>query len=146
METIFWLIVIILAIIIEAASVDLVSIWFGLGAICALILNLFNLTVPVQIAAFVIVTAFSLVVTRPIAKRYLKTNTIATNYDRYIGKHALVLSTISPDQKGEVKVMASTWTAASIDNTVIEQGEYCEVVGVEGAHLVVKKLSNERED
>lgn len=146
METIFWLIVIILAIIIEAASVDLVSIWFGLGAIFALILDLFNVPMSYQIAVFVLVTAFSLFVTRPIAKRYLKTNTVATNYDRYIGKHALVTSLISPDHKGEVKVMASTWSASSIDNTIIEAGEYCEVIGVEGAHLVVKKLSNERED
>lgn len=146
METTLWLIAIILAVIIEAATVDLVSIWFGLGAILALILDLFGVSVPVQITVFVLVTVFSLFVTRPIAKRYLKTNTVATNYDRYIGKHALVLSTISPDQKGEVKVMASTWAASSIDNTIIEEGEYCEVIGVEGAHLVVKKLSNERED
>ncbi|MDD3027354.1 MAG: NfeD family protein [Erysipelotrichaceae bacterium] len=146
METTFWLIVIILAVIIEAATVDLVSIWFGLGAIFALVLELFGVSTPVQIIVFVLVTVFSLFVTRPIAKRYLKTNTVATNYDRYIGKHALVLSTISPDQKGEVKVMASTWAASSIDNTIIEEGEYCEVIGVEGAHLVVKKLSNERED
>ncbi len=146
METILWLIVIIASVIIEAASVDLLSIWFGLGAIFALVLNLLDVPMPFQIGVFVLVTGFSLIVTRPIAKRYLKTNTVATNYDRYIGKHALVISSISPDKKGEVKVMASTWAASSIDNTIIEEGEYCEVIGVEGAHLVVKKLSNERED
>lgn len=146
MYTIIWLAVIIVSVVFEAVTVDLVSIWFGLGAAVALLLNLFNVNIAVQIAVFVIVTVVSLVVTRPLAKKYLKTNVVATNADRYIGKHALVIRTITPDQKGEVKVLSASWAASSIDNTLITEGEYCEVVAIEGAHLVVRKLSQESEE
>ncbi len=146
MYTILWLIVLIVAIIFEAITVDLVSIWFGLGALVALILDLLNVSFGIQIAVFTVITVVSLVVTRPMAKKYLKTNVVATNSDRYIGKHALVTKSISPDKKGEVSVMSSIWSASSIDNTTIEKDDYCEVVAIEGAHLVVRKLSKESEE
>ena len=57
-----------------------------------------------------------------------------------IGKHGLVTKTITADNKGEVKVMSTLWMATSNDNTTIHQGEYCEILAVEGAHLVVKKI------
>lgn len=81
-----------------------------------------------------------MIIIRPIAKRYLKTNIVSTNYDRVIGKHALVTRDITADSKGEVKVLSTFWSATSIDNTDISEGEYCEVLAVEGAHLIVRKI------
>lgn len=137
-----WLLIIIASIIIEAITVDLVSIWFGLGAICALLGNLLGLPDSVQIAICIIVTVVCLVVTRPIAKQYFKTNTVPTNSDRLIGKHAKVIKEINQDSKGEVLVLSSYWAASSYDNSHIAVGSYCEVLSIEGAHLVVKQLEN----
>ena len=96
--------------------------------------------VTIQIILFTIISIGSVIITRPLAKKYLHGNIIKTNYDRAIGKHCLVTETITPDNKGEVKVMGTLWLAASLNNELIEAGEYAEVVSIEGAHVVVKKI------
>ena len=131
-----WLGIIIVAIIVEIITIDLVSIWFAAGGVA----DLLGASQAIQIALFVIVTTIAIFVTRPIAKKYLRTNIEKTNYDRVIGKHGLVTKTITADTKGEVKVMSTSWLAASVDNNTINEGEYCEIMAIEGAHLVVKKI------
>ena len=106
-----WLGVIIVTAIIELVTIDLVSIWFTLGGIGALI-------------------AYA-----------LGTQTVSTNYDRVIGQHGLVLKRIDADTRGEVKVLSMEWSASSVDNSTLEEGDYCEILAVEGAHLVVKKIN-----
>ena len=135
-----WLGIIIVAIIVEIITIDLVSIWFAAGGVVALIADLLGASQAIQIALFVIVTTIAIFVTRPIAKKYLRTNIEKTNYDRVIGKHGLVTKTITADTKDEVKVMSTSWLAASVDNNTINEGEYCEIMAIEGAHLVVKKI------
>lgn len=138
--TLIWTIVLVMAIVIEALTVDLVSIWFALGALVALITETFHVDVTIQIILFAVISIGSVIITRPLAKKYLHGNIIKTNYDRAIGKHCLVTETITPDNKGEVKVMGTLWLAASLNNELIEAGEYAEVVSIEGAHVVVKKI------
>lgn len=127
------------AIVIEVITVDLVSVWFAAGGIIALILCLLGINQSIQIAAFIIIAIITAVVVRPIAKKYMRGNIERTNFDRVIGKHGLITKTITADTKGEVKVMSTLWLASSIDNTTINEGDYCEILAVEGAHLVVKK-------
>lgn len=135
-----WLGIIIAAIVIEVITVDLVSVWFAAGGIIALILCLLGINQSIQIAAFIIIAIITAVVVRPIAKKYMRGNIERTNFDRVIGKHGLITKTITADTKGEVKVMSMLWLASSIDNTTINEGDYCEILAVEGAHLVVKKI------
>ena len=122
-----WLGIIIVAIIVEIITIDLVSIWFAAGGVVALIADLLGASQAIQIALFVIVTTIAIFIEK-------------TNYDRVIGKHGLVTKTITADTKGEVKVMSTSWLAASVDNNTINEGEYCEIMAIEGAHLVVKKI------
>lgn len=135
-----WLGIIVVAIIVEIITTDLVSIWFAAGGTVALIAQLFNLSSTIQIILFVIVTTVTIIILRPIAKKYLRTNTEKTNYDRVIGQHGLVTKTITADTKGEVKVMSTSWLATSINNDTINAGDYCEIMAIEGAHLVVAKI------
>lgn len=138
--TMMWTIILVVAVVVEAMTVDLVSIWFGIGAIAALIGDAFGLSQLLQVILFAVISMVCIVMTRPLAKKYLRGNTIRTNSDRVIGKHCLVTETITADKKGEVKVMGTLWMAASLDNETIEIGEYAEVVSIEGAHVVVKKI------
>ena len=135
-----WLGIIIAAIVIEVITVDLVSVWFAAGGIIALILCLLGINQSIQIAAFIIIAIITAVVVRPIAKKYMRGNIERTNFDRVIGKHGLITKSSTADTKGEVKVMSTLWLASSIDNTTINEGDYCEILAVEGAHLVVKKI------
>lgn len=138
--TLFWTIILVIAIIVEAITVDLVSIWFGAGAIVALIAEAFRFNQIIQVTLFTIVSIACILITRPLSKKYLRGNTIKTNYDRIIGKHCLVTETITADNKGEVKVMGTLWMATSLNNETIEVGQYAEVVSIEGAHVIVKEI------
>lgn len=139
--TFIWTLVLVISVIVEAITIDLVSIWFGIGAIAALIGEVFGLNPFIQMVLFTIVSIICIIVSRPLAKKYLRGNTVKTNLDRVIGKHCLVTETITADNKGEVKVMGTLWSATSLDNEYIKAGEYAEVISIEGAHLIVKKIN-----
>lgn len=138
--TLMWTVVLLISVIIEAITIDLVSIWFGVGAVAALICEALGLSQVLQVVIFAIVSVACIIISRPLAKKYLRGNTIKTNLDRVIGKHCLVTETITADTKGEVKVMGTLWSAVSLDNIKIEAGQYAEVVSIEGAHVVVRKI------
>ena len=116
------------------------------GGIAALIGEFFGLDQTLQIVLFTIISIVCIFVTRPLAKKYLRGNTIKTNLDRVIGKHCLVTETITADNKGEVKVMGTLWMATSLNNMTIQAGEYAEIVSIEGAHVIVKKINRESGD
>ena len=138
--TMIWTIILVLSIIIEAITIDLVSIWFGVGALVALVSQIFHASTTVQIVLFSVVSLICIVGSRPLAKRYLRGNTVKTNLDRMIGEHCLVTDTIQADKKGEVKVNDRVWFATSLNNEVITAGQYAQVVAIEGSHLIVKKI------
>ena len=139
--TTIWSVILVTAIVIEAITIDLVSIWFGAGALVALLSEvLFHVHSNIQIALFAIVSIICIVLSRPLAKRYLRGNTVKTNYDRIIGKHCLVSKSITADHRGEIIIMGNTWSAASLNNEEIEEGMHAEIVAIEGAHVIVKKI------
>lgn len=138
--TMTWTIILVLSIIIEAITIDLVSIWFGVGSLVALVSQIFHASTTVQIVLFIVVSLICIVGSRPLAKRYLRGNTVKTNLDRMIGEHCLVTDTIQADKKGEVKVNDRVWFATSLNNEVITAGQYAQVVAIEGSHLIVKKI------
>lgn len=105
--TIIWTIVIVTSIIVEAATINLVSIWFAFGAALAIIADQFSLGIAGQIAVFAISSAIIIGATRPLAKKYLRGRITKTNLDRIIGKHCLITETITPDKKGEAKLMVT---------------------------------------
>ncbi len=138
--TLVWTLVLVISVIVEAITIDLVSIWFAVGALIALIGEFLGLSQTLQIIVFVIVSLVCIFISRPLAKKYLRGNIVKTNLDRIIGKHCLATETITADHKGEVKVMGNLWAATSLNNEKIQIGEYAEVVSIEGSHVIVKKL------
>ena len=135
-----WTIILVVSIIIEAITIDLVSIWFGVGALIALICELLNVPSSIQIIIFIVISLMCIILARPLSKKYLRTNTIKTNLDRIIGKHCLVTESIFANHKGEVEVMSQKWMATSLNNETIEAGEQAQIVSIEGVHVVVKKI------
>lgn len=138
--TLIWTIVLVIAIVVEAITIDLVSIWFALGALLALLCSVIGLSHTLQVVIFTVVSILSMFIVRPLAKQYLRGNTVKTNFDRVIGQHCLITKTITADKLGEAKVMEQLWSATSLDNETIDIGDYAEIVSIEGAHLVVKKI------
>lgn len=137
----FWVAALIVFLIVEAVTAGLVSIWFVFGSLVALICAALGAAVWLQIFWFVIVSVATLVLTRPLVKRYVDSRSVATNADRSIGRAAVVTERIDNlAATGAVKLDGVVWTARSTDDAVaIETGERVTVRAIEGVKLIVER-------
>ena len=126
--------------VIEASTTQLVSLWFVLGGVAAAISTIFTPFVFVQLVVFLVISALSLLITRPLVKRlHSRRNAVSTNADRLIGQYGIVTRSISdPFSVGQVKVLGVTWSAQS-EITPVEVGAKVEILDIEGAHLIVEE-------
>ena len=114
-----WLGLLAFFVIVEAATANLLTIWFAAGALVAFISSFFIENPIIQIVIFVVVSLIVLVALRPIAKKYTRTRKQPTNADMYINAEGIVSETISNlNAKGTVKVRGSVWTARSFADEV----------------------------
>lgn len=137
---IIWLGVIVLSLIVEGATLSLVSIWFVPGSIVALILSLFDLHISLQLGAFIVLSLGTLTFLRPTFKKLLKVKPTPTNSDALIGQSGIVIEKIDNiNAKGAVKIKGEVWSARSADDTEIDEGEIVTVSSIEGVKLICKK-------
>ena len=141
METMGWLIIFIVLIVIELLTMGLTTIWFAGGALIAGIAAVAGAGSIVQFVIFLIVSLILLIFTRPVAVKYLNVNRTRTNAESLIGKEAVVTQTIENlKNQGQVTVGGIEWTARTDDNeTVIEKDTVVEIERIEGVKLIVKK-------
>lgn len=135
-----WLIVMIVAVIVEISTTELTSFWFAIGALCALISNLFmqNEYIWLQITIFAVISIASILFFKPLVRRKMKIPKVATNVDALIGKIALVTSSIEVNQPGSVKAEGIEWTAITVSDS-FEPGDLVEIESVSGNTLLVRK-------
>ncbi len=136
-----WFITFVVLLFIEIITVNLVTIWFAIGAVAAMITAHFTNSLLIQIIVFTVVSAIILALTNPIAKKLRKLDVEATNSDRVIGKEAIVTKKISKNNYGEVRVLGNYWTASS--NETIKEDEKVIVKGIDGVKLIVVKKEEE---
>ena len=135
-----WLVLLVVFVVFEAATVQLVSVWFALGALAALIAAICHGPAWLQITLFIVVSAISFAVTRPLVKKFSTSKIQKTNADRCIGDTAVVTEEINNlEAKGLGKVDGNIWTARSENNDIIPAGEKVTVIKIEGVKLIVKK-------
>lgn len=135
-----WFIAFIILIIIELATVNLVTIWFAIGAVAAIISTIFTDSIAIQLIVFGVVSLLSLLITKPLVKKFKKFDVEATNLDRVIGKIGEVTKKISSNEYGEVKIFGNYWTATSKEE--LDVGERVKVLSIDGVKLIVEKEEN----
>lgn len=131
-----WLGIIILLGILEASTVNLVSIWFIISGIVAMIISLFTDNLLIQFGVFVVVGVTLLLLTR----KYFANKLVSkekTNLDRIIGMRGVVTEDIDDLVIGEVMVDGKRWSA--ISKNPIKKGEKVKIVKIEGVKLVVER-------
>ena len=140
----FWLIAMVVLLIVEGLAPGLVSIWFALGALAALIYALLGAPVWLQIVWFLLVSIVTLALTRPLARKYVNGRIVATNADMLVGKECVVTERIDNVLgTGAVTVGGKIWTARMADpEGKAETGERMEVLRIEGVKLIVKPRAN----
>lgn len=75
---------------------------------------------------------------RKFVKSRLAIATKSTNIDKLIGRKALVIKDITPDEAGKVKINSEVWRAEG--EKKFNQGQRVKVVSIEGVTLKVEKV------
>lgn len=132
-----WFIAFLILLVIELATVNLVTIWFAIGCVASMISAIWTDSVLIQTIVFIVVSIIALLITKPLIKKFKGFEVTPTNSDRVIGKIGEVTKSIEKNKYGEVKVFGNTWTASSDD--AIEVGSKVKVLSIDGVKLIVKK-------
>ena len=140
-----WLVIAALAVIFEALSASLVSIWFIPSALIALALSFAGADIWIQAAVFFVLSVVLIVMSRTIFRRFLRQKTVRTGFDALIGEKAIVTKTVSNRaQTGAVKIDGKTWTARLTDDSMTaEPGSIVTVEAIEGVKLICSPESPE---
>lgn len=145
MEQTIWLAVVIITAVIEAVTAGLVTIWFTIGALAALVAAFFGAHLAIQIVLFIAVSALSLVLTRPLVKKHILVKSEKTNADRLLGKTCEVVEDINNiKETGAIKIGGLTWSAKS-ESEPIKKGELVTVTEIKGVHVIVKPIDKNKE-
>ena len=138
LESYVWFTLMVVFIIMEASTVTMVSIWFVMGALAAMIVSLLGGALWLQVVLFLAVSALLLWCLRPVVKKHFTPKLEKTNVDAVIGAVGRVTEQISNvDACGHVKLGAMEWAARSTDGTTIEEGALVCVDRVEGVRVFV---------
>lgn len=143
--TLFWAIVAIAALVVELITFGLTSIWLTGGALVSLVLSLLDVAWPIQIATFFIVSIILLIITRPLAKKFINDKKIPTNYEEAIGKSVRVTEAIDNNHNtGRAFFNGVDWAARSVSDEInFEVDEMARVVRVEGVKLILEKIESQ---
>lgn len=138
--SVIWLIAMVILLVVEAMVPGLISIWFAIGALAALISALFHAPVWLQLVWFFAISILTLVLTRPFVKKYVNSRVTPTNADVVIGKDAVVTERIDNlHAQGAVMLDGKVWTARTEKEQVtVEAGETVRVLRIEGVKLIVE--------
>lgn len=143
--TIFWLILFILLVVIEIATMGLTTIWFAAGALVATIASVFGANIVVQSILFLLISILMLIFTRPVAVKYFNKDRTKTNVESLIGEQAVVISDIDNLQGiGQALVGGQEWTArCEMEDGKIKTGSVVEIVAVQGVKLIVREKTQD---
>ena len=135
---IIWLILTVVFLITEAATVTVVSLWFAAGSLTAMAIALMGGAVWLQAVAFLTVSAIALTALRPLVRKYLTPRITATTIDSVIGSIGIVTTAIDNiTASGQVKLNGMEWSARSTSGAPIAQGTRVRVDRIEGVKVFV---------
>lgn len=138
---IFWLVLLVILIIIEFATMALTTVWFAGGALVAAVVAGLGGPEWLQILLFIVVSLVLLFFTRPVAVKYFNKDRIKTNTEALIGKQAIVISEIDNIEGiGQVTVAGQEWSARSMDDEVkIQVGAVVYIRSISGVKVIVEE-------
>ena len=135
-----WAIITFFTIIIEIETMELVSIWFSIGAIVAGMLACAGASITAQIIAFLITSIILFLICWIFWKDKIKKDFIPTNMDRNVGKIVDVVEKIDGNRNpGVVTIDGQLWTAHAECEEIINPGEKVKVCSIKGNNVFVKK-------
>ena len=124
----------------ELMTEGLISVWFAVGSLGALLAAIADLSLTVQFVVFAVV---ALPMVKDWAARH---QSVPTNLDLVLGKMGKVTEVIDNEiASGAVYVDGKTWTARSAAGVIIPQGAKVRIARMEGVKLIVETEKEEAE-
>lgn len=142
---IIWLVLMIAFIAMEAMTVQLISTWFAVGSLAAMIVSLLGAEVWLQILVFFTVSIVLLAALWPLARKHLKPKLVATNADALVSRICVVTEEIDPVEGGRVKLGDVTWSARTESGKTIPVGSQVKILRIQGAKVFVEQVKKEVE-
>ena len=139
---IVWLVVVILLVVIEAMTINLVTIWFIISGIITMFLSFFLNDLISQFAVFVLLGILLMLLTKPFLEELKKNKEEKLNLERIIGMQGVVIKEIKKNVVGEVKVDGKTWSAIADKRITVDSDVV--VLEIRGVKLVVSKVKKNK--
>ena len=137
-EAIFWLAAMVIFIIAEATTVTLVSIWFAVGALGAVLIALLGGGLTLQVTVFLALAIVLLIFLRGAVRKHFTPRITRTNVDSVIGATGIVVTPVNNIAAlGQVQINGVEWSARSTDGTHIGTGTLVKVDKIEGVKVFV---------
>lgn len=134
-----WLIIAVILGVIEAVTVSLISVWFAIGALAAIIPAYFGVSLWGQILVFLAVSAIAFTFTKRFFKDIVKVKKQPTNSDSLIGTDGIVTAEINNlEGTGKVYISGLTWSARAENGEIIPEGAVVTAKKIEGVTLIVE--------
>ncbi|CAN5244511.1 NfeD family protein [soil metagenome] len=110
----------------------------ALAALVASAVAALDGSLELQILAFIVISALSILFVRPVARRHLIVDDkVKVGHEALVGKRAMVLQDVTVDS-GRVKIEGDVWSARVEDEgVVLSAGQRVEVVTFRGANAIV---------
>ena len=142
-----WLVLMVGFIVMEAACpFHLVSVWFAVGSLAAMVVAILSGAVWLQITVFFVVSVGLVVAMLPVLRKFVTPKQVKTNVDSVVGSMGYVTEQIDNlNATGQVKLGGMYWTARSEDHQVIPVGTLVEVTHIEGVKAFVTAVPMEEE-
>jgi len=141
-----WLVLLIGFLAAETTTVTLISIWFAFGSLGAMLTALLGGPVWLQVVVFLVLAATTLLLLRPMVRKFIKPKITATNVDSLMNSQGYVTEDIdNVAAVGQVKLGAMPWTARSTDGTLIPKGTLVRVDRIEGVKAYVTAVKTPAE-
>lgn len=135
-----WLGVIVVSMVVEALTMEMVSVWFILGGLVALIMAGCGVSVVYQVVVAIAISFVCMFSLRKIALKLLKKDDQKTNMDRTLGQKTKLLQPITEDGYGTVKVNDVIYNAKTEDGSFVEAGKEVELLRLDGNKYIVKEI------
>ena len=133
-----WLAVVVVAVVVEIETVQLVSVWFAASGLVTMILAAFNCSIEIQLYVFVILSVVLFALSRPIVKKINKSKSDNSTIESMIGEEVVVIKEIKVGDVGEIKARYDRYSAIAPSETQnIPVETICVIKEIRGNKVIV---------
>lgn len=139
MEIWVWTAIIAVTLVLEFLTAEFISIWFSVSAVVSLVLAILKVPTWVNVLVFCLLSLVLLLSLRKLCYKLLKSSNEKTNTESLIGTKTKLLTSITKDDYGTLKISGITWNVIAQNKENIEKDTEVEIVAITGNKLIVKK-------